>query len=106
MKVTVSEVSKSFNTKNVLFSVSLEFSEGKIHSLVGENGAGKSTLAQIIAGNIKADSGTVTLSSNERISIVNQTPILAESLTALQNITIGSENLHLSKKQIQKKLNL
>lgn len=104
MKVTVSEVSKSFNTKNVLFSVSLEFSEGKIHSLVGENGAGKSTLAQIIAGNIKADSGTVTLSSNERISIVNQTPILAESLTALQNITIGSENLHLSKKQIQKKI--
>ena len=34
---------------------------GEVHALVGENGSGKSTMLNILSGQIKADSGTVSL---------------------------------------------
>jgi ribose transport system ATP-binding protein len=34
---------------------------GEVHALLGENGAGKSTFIQILAGAVRADSGTITL---------------------------------------------
>ncbi|MCA2854748.1 MAG: ABC transporter ATP-binding protein [Chitinophagaceae bacterium] len=41
---------KSYGNNEVLKSISMEFSKGKVYGIVGENGAGKTTLFRCIAG--------------------------------------------------------
>lgn len=59
-RLVVDKVSKAFKSEQVLNSVSLEMEGNKIYGIVGRNGSGKSVLFKIIAGFIRADSGTVT----------------------------------------------
>jgi Fe-S cluster assembly ATP-binding protein len=46
----VQNLSLSFEEKEILRDVSIDFWDGHIHAIVGPNGAGKSTLAQTIMG--------------------------------------------------------
>jgi ABC-2 type transport system ATP-binding protein len=59
----INEVSKTYQAgrKEALKKVSLSVGPGEFTALLGQNGAGKSTLINIIAGNVKKDSGTVTI---------------------------------------------
>jgi len=52
-------IDKSYPGVRALESISLDFNEGEIHSIVGENGAGKSTLVRILAGLEQPDTGTI-----------------------------------------------
>jgi len=52
-------VDKSYPGVRALESISLDFNEGEIHSIVGENGAGKSTLVRMLAGLEQPDAGTI-----------------------------------------------
>jgi ribose transport system ATP-binding protein len=70
MRLSIERVSKSFPSVRALDNVSMEFSPGEIHALMGENGAGKSTLIKIMtgvhrpdAGDIKLDGATVSFGS-------------------------------------------
>ncbi len=53
------DLTKSYGDQAVLQGVSLEISPGEKIGLVGNNGAGKTTLANIIAGELEPDGGTV-----------------------------------------------
>ncbi|MEO8440685.1 MAG: ABC transporter ATP-binding protein [Spartobacteria bacterium] len=68
-KLTVSEVSKTFQTRTgavqALDRVSLKVDEGEFVCLVGASGCGKSTLLNIIAGLEKPDGGTVSADGRE-----------------------------------------
>ena len=44
----IKDLSKFFDKKEVLKSVNLKVSEGKIVGLLGKNGAGKTTLIKLI----------------------------------------------------------
>ncbi|MFF3563341.1 ABC transporter ATP-binding protein [Streptomyces sp. NPDC002574] len=79
---------------------------GTVHALVGENGAGKSTLMKILYGMQKPDEGTITV-DGERVTfhdpgdaiargigMVHQHFMLADNLTVLENVVLGSEKLH------------
>ncbi len=59
----VKHISKSFGTSNVLSDINLTFEANKIYGLLGRNSAGKSTLLNIITNRIFADSGEVTIDS-------------------------------------------
>jgi ABC-2 type transport system ATP-binding protein len=48
--IKVTELTKSYGTKQVLKNINLTFSEGNVYGIVGENGAGKTTLFRCIAG--------------------------------------------------------
>jgi Fe-S cluster assembly ATP-binding protein len=48
--LTVEDLTLSFNGKQILNNLSIDFWEGHIHAVVGPNGAGKSTLAAAIMG--------------------------------------------------------
>ncbi|MDX2642923.1 ABC transporter ATP-binding protein [Streptomyces sp. PA03-1a] len=78
---------------------------GTVHALVGENGAGKSTLMKILYGMQKPDEGTITI-DGERVTfhdpgdaiargigMVHQHFMLADNLTVLENVVLGSEKL-------------
>ncbi len=70
--VNIEEVSKAFDIKELLVSVSLGVSEGDRIGIVGRNGSGKSTLMKVIAGVEPVDSGRVTKSNSARIGILSQ----------------------------------
>jgi len=83
--------------------VNLSVAVGEIHAIVGENGAGKSTLMKILYGMQNPDSGTVQVRGQEvhfkspkdaidkGIGMVHQHFMLADNLTVLENIVLGSE---------------
>ena len=56
--ITIEHIKKNYKKTNVLTDVCLETSEGKCIGILGSNGSGKSTLLSILAGILKADSGT------------------------------------------------
>ncbi len=84
-------------------NVSLNVTEGSIHSIIGENGAGKSTLMKTLYGLVKPDAGhirffgkEVTLRSPQDaiklgIGMVHQHFKLADNATVLENVILGSE---------------
>lgn len=52
---------KSYARRPVLTDVSLTVEDGEFVSIMGESGSGKSTLLNILAGNLRPDSGQVSL---------------------------------------------
>lgn len=101
MNIRFSQIKLEYPLKKVLRGVSVEFSERKIHALLGENGAGKSTLMKILTGSLSPDSGEIYLDSRkvvfnspsdslkEKIACVYQRPFLCDSLSVKENLEIG-----------------
>jgi len=83
--------------------VDLSVGLAEIHAVVGENGAGKSTLMKILYGMQVPDSGAIKVRGHEvvlrspkdaiaqGIGMVHQHFMLADNLTVLENIILGSE---------------
>jgi ABC-2 type transport system ATP-binding protein len=63
--INVTEISKAFDTENVLSNVSFSVKKGSIYGLLGSNGAGKTTLLKIIAGIYKQDAGEILIENDE-----------------------------------------
>jgi simple sugar transport system ATP-binding protein len=84
-------------------NVNLTVEEGEIHAICGENGAGKSTLMKILYGMQPADEGTMRVKGREvvfssptdaiemGIGMVHQHVMLADNLSVLENVILGSE---------------
>lgn len=101
MQIELKNITKRYSRKTALNSVSVVFSDRKIHALVGENGAGKSTLASILAGAIAPTEGQIFIDGTEvsfpdcgaalacGIVMVAQRPLLADSLSAKENIYLA-----------------
>jgi putative ABC transport system ATP-binding protein len=68
--LTVENVNMTFaagtvNARVALRDVSLHLAPGEFVTVIGSNGAGKSTLLNVVAGTIRADSGTVTIDGRD-----------------------------------------
>ncbi len=64
MRVELDKVMKNYGAKTALNNVSLSFTEG-VYGLLGPNGAGKSTMMNLITGNLKPSSGSVSCDGKE-----------------------------------------
>ena len=84
-------------------NVNLTVEPGEIHAICGENGAGKSTLMKILYGMQPADEGVMKIHGEEvrfssptdaidaGIGMVHQHFMLADQMTVLENVILGSE---------------
>jgi general nucleoside transport system ATP-binding protein len=84
-------------------NVNLAVAQGTVHALVGENGAGKSTLMKTLYGMHQPDEGEILLDGSPvrfksptaaiaaGIGMVHQHFMLAENLSVLENVVLGSE---------------
>lgn len=99
-----------------LDEVSIRFSRGELHSILGENGAGKSTLVHLLSGLHQPTSGSITLNGKNTffispanalesgIAMVHQRPLLADTLTVFENIVLGSRGIFVRQAPLQKKI--
>ncbi|WP_011300113.1 ABC transporter ATP-binding protein [Cupriavidus necator] len=98
-------IRKRFGASLANDDITLELARGEVPALLGENGAGKSTLVNILFGHYVADAGSVEIDGvalppgNPRaalaagIGMVHQHFTLADNLSVLDNILIGTEPL-------------
>ena len=101
--LTVTNVSKSFLSNQVLKNVDFDVRAGEVHALIGENGAGKSTLVNLIAGIHQRDSGTIEFNGQQvsfshpleaikvGINVVHQELSLVPNITVAENIYLRRE---------------
>ncbi len=110
--VQVSELTKAYEGRVVLDSVSLDFARGAVTSLLGPSGCGKSTLLRCIDGLETFDAGTIHVGGDplhagrpsarslaavrRRVGFVFQQFCLFAHRTALENVTEGP--IHVRKK--------
>jgi ribose transport system ATP-binding protein len=90
-----------------LDNLSIDFTAGEVHALLGENGAGKSTLIKVISGAISPNKGEIWVDGNKfdrmtpfesrakGIEVIYQEFNLVDSLSAAENICFGNRYGHL-----------
>ena len=105
LALRISNISKSFGSLKANDNISLELERGEVLALLGENGAGKSTLVSILFGQYVADAGHIevhgrTLPPGQPkaalaagIGMVHQHFTLADNLSVLDNVMLGTEPL-------------
>ena len=98
--IEVTNITKSYGTKNVIDNVSVSIQKGKITSFIGPNGAGKSTLLSMISRLIDKDTGEVIvegqnicgIKSNDlarKIAILKQSNHINIRLTIRELVSFG-----------------
>jgi len=101
--IIVSNLFKSFGSKNVLKGVNLKIYDGESLVILGPSGCGKSVLLKNIIGLIKPDSGQVIIDGEDitrydqkrldalrmRMGMLFQSAALFDSLNVEQNVAFG-----------------
>ena len=104
--ITLTDVTKSFGTQQVLDGISLEVPAGSVYALLGTNGAGKTTTIAILTTLLQADSGAATVAGHDvatepaavrqAISMTGQNVTVDEVLTGLENLVLIARLRHVA----------
>ena len=101
----LNSIRKRFGSLLANDDISLDLQRGEVLALLGENGAGKSTLVSILFGHYVADAGTIEIDGQPLppgrpsaalaagIGMVHQHFTLADNLSVLDNVMLGTEPL-------------
>ena len=103
--LSFNQITKRFGSLTANDSITLSLGDSEIMALLGENGAGKTTLMNILFGHYVADEGSIEIDgqmlppgSTEAaikagVGMVHQHFTLADNLTVIENIVLGTESL-------------
>lgn len=101
----LSRISKRFGPLRANDAISFDLKQSEVIALLGENGAGKTTLMNILFGHYVADEGTIEAfgkplppgdpraAIDAGIGMVHQHFTLADNMTVLENIALGTQSL-------------
>ncbi|MDX8395351.1 MAG: ATP-binding cassette domain-containing protein, partial [Mariprofundaceae bacterium] len=87
--LTLHQIDKAFGSQVLLEDVTLSIGRQARIGLIGRNGEGKSTLLRIIAGQMEADSGDVTLRRDAKVAYLPQAPNLETDQTVFSIVAEG-----------------
>ena len=88
--LTCEALEKAFGSRTVFTDISFSLHDGDRLGILGPNGAGKSTFLQILSGEMKADSGTVSLRKGVRLALVPQDPVFDPDLSIREIVTAAA----------------
>ena len=103
MKLVARNLRKEYSGKTAVDRISIEVSSGETVGLLGPNGAGKTTLFYMIVGLLGADSGKISIDSEDMtnmgissrskagLSYLPQEPSIFRRLTVKENILAALE---------------
>ena len=115
--IKLKKISKNFVTENkvrALKNINIEFSLGKIYSIVGPSGSGKSTLLNLLSLIDNPSSGSILIENTNivpfekdkkdkirasTIGIIYQNYNLLSDFTAIENVSLAGLALNKTKKQ-------
>lgn len=101
----LNSITKRFGSQTANDAIDLTLHRGEVVALLGENGAGKTTLMNILFGHYMADEGSVEVFGENLppgatgaalkagVGMVHQHFTLANNLTVLDNILLGTASL-------------
>jgi len=92
--VTVQNVSLRYGKRVLFDDVNIKFNTGNCYGVIGANGAGKSTFLKILSGEIEPQTGTVSMSPGERMSVLNQNQSAYDEFPVLQTVVMGNKRLY------------
>ncbi|WP_319519675.1 ABC transporter ATP-binding protein [uncultured Martelella sp.] len=111
--VSLSKITKSFGSVEVLHGIDLDIEKGEFVVFVGPSGCGKSTMLRIIAGLEEITSGTLKIDGavsngippGERgIAMVFQSYALYPHMTVYENMAFGLKVSGMAKAEIDKRV--
>ena len=97
MEINIKNLSKWYGKQQVLCDVSVRFSSGQIHGLIGRNGSGKTVLFRCIAGYTKPDQGAVVIDGQQigkdipypkSLGLILETPGFLPQLSGAFNLAL------------------
>ncbi len=92
--ISANNVSIRFGKKPLFEDVNIKFTEGNCYGLIGANGAGKSTFLKILSGELETTKGDVTVTSGQRISILEQDHFKYDQYTVMDTVIMGNQRLY------------
>ncbi len=98
--LTVSNLSVQFGKRVLFDEVNTVFTQGNCYGIIGANGAGKSTFLKILAGDIDATSGSVSLEKGKRMSVLSQNHFAFDEHPVLETVMMGNKPLYELKKKL------
>jgi ATPase subunit of ABC transporter with duplicated ATPase domains len=100
----LTEVSKSFETKELLHDINLGIFYQDSACIIGENGSGKTTLLKMILGNESVEEGTIRLGANviigylpQHVEYPDEEQTVLDYFARLHNLTNGAARSQLAK---------
>ena len=98
--ITVSDVSVKFSEKPLFKDVNLKFTPGNCYGITGANGAGKSTFLKVLSGELEHDSGSITITTGERMAVLKQDHFAYDEYSVKDTVKMGFPKLYELEKAI------
>ncbi|MBT6836255.1 MAG: ATP-binding cassette domain-containing protein [Bacteroidetes bacterium] len=91
--ITVADLRIQFGKKVLFQEVNMKYTAGNCYGIIGANGAGKSTLLKVIAGEMDATSGHISMGSGERMSVLSQDHFAFDEFSVLNTVLKGHSQM-------------
>ena len=110
--IRIDKLSLTIQKNDILKNINIEFSEGKIHGLIGRNGSGKTMLMKCICGFVRPTIGEIIVNEKrvgkdcdfpENIGIIIETPGFIPYYSGVKNLKLLADlNKKISVQEIKK----
>ncbi|MDU6993654.1 MAG: ATP-binding cassette domain-containing protein [Terrisporobacter othiniensis] len=90
----VTNIGLRFGDKELYKDVNLKFTKGNCYGIIGANGAGKTTFLKILSGDIEPNTGSISITEKERMSVLRQDHFRYDEETVLDVVIMGHERLY------------
>jgi ATP-binding cassette subfamily F protein 3 len=101
IRFSVKDLNKYYGAQHVLKGLNFEVFEGERVGLLGKNGAGKTTLFKILSGSEAYESGSVYLSDQVKLGVLDQIPVYPQGFKAVEVLMTAFEGQMLLKEEMQ-----
>ncbi len=92
--ISTSNLSLRFGARKLFEDVNIKFTPGNCYGLIGANGSGKSTFLKMLAGELDGQTGTITITPGQRLSMLRQDHFAFDDFTVLSTVLRGNEKLY------------